>query len=275
MASLVKELQRDALDSSISISDLLRNALIIARKLNLKKIQQWIELEFIGYGKREDIPWYRTIRCRTGKWTPYRGRIPAKTEDGELVEILSGHSVCEIESFLKKIGKDSHIETSSRANIDLSLIGNAEDVLRRSLIVDTEQLVKLVETVRHIILNLALKMEKDGIMGDGLVFTRKEKQSASAMAYEINNFIIRMHSFKIQQDALNFIRKLSNNEIDRDNVKKFIETLRISVDEIDFIKEKKHEMTTDIEIIEKQISSPNPEKAVIIECLHSIRNILE
>ena len=43
MSSLVEELQRDALDSKIYVSDLLRKSLVVATKLNLADFSKWVE----------------------------------------------------------------------------------------------------------------------------------------------------------------------------------------------------------------------------------------
>lgn len=48
MASVVIELQREALDRSIPASDLLRKALVVARKLSLPEFQSWIDRELNG-----------------------------------------------------------------------------------------------------------------------------------------------------------------------------------------------------------------------------------
>jgi len=47
MESIVLELQAEALDSSKSVTDLLRKALAISVKLDLKDIQEWINKEKI------------------------------------------------------------------------------------------------------------------------------------------------------------------------------------------------------------------------------------
>ena len=59
MTSLVEELQRDALDSSVSVLDLLRKALVVATKLNIDEFKEWIELELKGYSGQETVPDYR------------------------------------------------------------------------------------------------------------------------------------------------------------------------------------------------------------------------
>jgi hypothetical protein len=43
MPGLILELQADALDRHVRISDLLRKALVISKKLGISKIEHWIQ----------------------------------------------------------------------------------------------------------------------------------------------------------------------------------------------------------------------------------------
>ena len=79
MSSLVEELQRDALDSKINVSDLLRKSLVVATKLNLADFRKWVECELNGYGKDDGLPDYRLIRCQVQSTNPFdRRKIPWK-----------------------------------------------------------------------------------------------------------------------------------------------------------------------------------------------------
>jgi hypothetical protein len=49
MASLIEELQHDALNSNVRVGDLLRKAKIIAVKLDLPEFEKWVENELNGY----------------------------------------------------------------------------------------------------------------------------------------------------------------------------------------------------------------------------------
>src|SRR5689334_16455770 len=61
MNSLVKEFQRDLVDSSKSATELLRHAKLISAKLGRDDITAWIDLELYGYGADAPVPTYRII----------------------------------------------------------------------------------------------------------------------------------------------------------------------------------------------------------------------
>ena len=48
MASLVQELQKEALDPNVKVSDLLRKALVVSKKLGIAEIEAWINKELNG-----------------------------------------------------------------------------------------------------------------------------------------------------------------------------------------------------------------------------------
>ena len=76
MDSLVLELQKDALNPSISILNLLRKALVVATKLKLQDFKDWIESEINGYKDGQRIPEYRKVRGETKYWNQFRGWQP-------------------------------------------------------------------------------------------------------------------------------------------------------------------------------------------------------
>src|SRR5689334_6830287 len=88
--SLVQELQRDALDGDVSVSDVLRKAYAVAMKLRLDKFKQWAALELNGY-LGQDVPNYRRIGCSIRAWNPRRGWQPTFFADPDFARQLSVH----------------------------------------------------------------------------------------------------------------------------------------------------------------------------------------
>jgi len=61
MGSLVKDFQRDIVQSSKSTVELLRTAKLIAAKLGLNDITEWVNAELNGYQSGATAPLYRRI----------------------------------------------------------------------------------------------------------------------------------------------------------------------------------------------------------------------
>jgi hypothetical protein len=81
MSSLVLQLQADCLDSGVSILEVLRKALVVARKLSLADAQTWIQKELNGYKSGDDCPAHRLIVGQIVAWNPYNGWIPVVFQD--------------------------------------------------------------------------------------------------------------------------------------------------------------------------------------------------
>src|SRR5208283_5268685 len=73
--SPIDELQLDASNVAVSVSSLLRKALMVSSKLELSDIPDWINKELSGYVDGDSLPSYRTVhgqvKARTlGGWVP-------------------------------------------------------------------------------------------------------------------------------------------------------------------------------------------------------------
>lgn len=74
MDGIVYELEREALDESVTIEALLRKAFLVARKLKLTEFEEWITREQNGY--TDEVPEYRMISGDYKALNPYRGWVP-------------------------------------------------------------------------------------------------------------------------------------------------------------------------------------------------------
>src|SRR4051794_29643027 len=88
--SIVLELQRDALDPNAKVSDLLRKAMVVARKLRINELEGWLKFEVNGYPEdHTDFPAYRFMEGQVKALNPYRGWIPVVFEDPKLARSCS------------------------------------------------------------------------------------------------------------------------------------------------------------------------------------------
>jgi hypothetical protein len=206
MSSLVEELQRDVLDSKISASDLLRKSLVIATKLNLGEFRTWVEQELSGYADTKQIPEYRRIVGRIMAFNPMRGYIPAVIPDAKLVELLSTRNeiapVGVLESLLSS--GETSFACDFAPDILLTLLRMQRFPMVPQVLIPRTSFAGILDAVRNAVLTWSLKLETDGIVGEGMSFSPKEKKLASEKAADLQpvvNYIMieHMENSSIQQ----------------------------------------------------------------------------
>lgn len=201
MDSLVLDLQRDALDRGIHITDLLRKALLVSRKLKIKDIEAWINNELNGYTENL-IPDYRVVYGELKAFNPYRGWMPVMVDkhwDKMIRQQNIFLSVSQIESLADNSEEGNFVikYPPTQANIIMKLIG---EQFEPALYVPTHHLIRIIDTTKTKIMEFALDLEEKGILGDGIVFSRDEQIRAQTINYNTIN-IHHMENSQIQQDA--------------------------------------------------------------------------
>ena len=278
MLGLVLELQRDALDKSINVSDLLRKAVVVSKKLGINEMEEWINRELAGYPDDEsEIPLYREITGRVMAYNPYHGWQPLHFANPKLGDHLSKRKISQAVGQLDAIVNSDNsreLQVPFGNHIKNQLIDSMNIPLEVTLLVGHSELHKILEGVRNEILNWTLDLETRGIVGDGMRFSREEKQTASQITYQITNNIGSMQNSQLQQDSSNATQSLNvtQNSVD---LADFIKELKKSIPDLNLGLEDLDELKAEVSTIEHQRSSPKPKNLIISESLKSIRNILE
>lgn len=280
MSSLVLELQRDLYDGEKSAIELLRKAYIVARKLKVKEFEKWINAELNGYNSEDiDIPHYRNVSVSMIALNPVHGFIPVIINDANLLNLINNmqisQSISEIESLLKTC--DNGMCATSKVPPELEnalqpvLTGNYP--LYNS--VDKSQLQGIIEGIKNVILNWSLKLEEDGIVGENMSFSEKEKEKAIHSNYTINNFNGNLTNTQIQQHTQNSSQSIQNETIDLEKINKVVELIKDNIDKIELDDEDLKEVDTKLEVIEKEILKTSTEKSVIKNSLKIIGQVME
>jgi hypothetical protein len=84
MTSLVHEFQQEALGPNVKVSDLLRKALAVSKKLGISEIEVWINKELKGYEEGKSPPEYRLVCGRVMVDDPHGGIGPAVFKHNEM-----------------------------------------------------------------------------------------------------------------------------------------------------------------------------------------------
>jgi hypothetical protein len=281
MSSLVEELQRDALNPNIAVTEILRKCLVVATKLGIEEFASWARLELDGYKERE-VPEYRIILGTPKVLNPYHGYQPIFFEDPVEAEFVSkmffNQPIGEIEHSLvhsNRAGPGVFHVAFSPANEKI-LIEMMQIPMKPSLEVSGSQLHRIIDAVRNIILKWSIKLESDGILGDEMSFSREEKEKAHSITYNIKNYIQGQfdHS-QIQLESVNSVQKGSFQDLDLVELRKIITSLKGALDGLELERDVKDELIAEIRTLESQTDSPKPKASILRESLISVRKILE
>jgi hypothetical protein len=131
---------------------------------------------------------------------------------------------------------------------------------------------RIVSSVRNKILTVALELEGQGIMGEGMTFTKEEKLTASQNNYSIT--IGTMNGSQIQQATTGSTQSYTQSA-DIDGISAFVEKLLPSIDLLHNNHTDREQIRSDLETIRSLIKAPSPRFSMIRECLHSVKAILE
>lgn len=190
--SPVIELQALAGDPSSDIVAVLLKAKMIAVKLNLNDLSEWLECEVDGYPTGNDIPKYRVGRGIVKAFNPYHGWFPVDFSNmpPDFIETASEFRITESISSMKKgESKDGMLRITMPPKLVNMLFGSDNIPPEVCWFFSANKLHHIVTTVRNKILTWSLELEKQGIMGDGLLFSQKEKDAAlMTITNNTNNF---------------------------------------------------------------------------------------
>lgn len=236
MATLVLELQKDAMDSSVALTDLLRKAFVVAKKLRITEFQRWVECELNGYSDdSEEIPPYREVTGEIRAWNPYHGWVPVIIRDENTSKKLQtakiGQPISELEIIKKdKDGKGIFYIPLSQSVENWLMKGNRPH-LKAGLHISENIIHGILDVVRNTVLDWALKLEEEGILGTGLSFTAQEKEKAQANpSINIQNFqgiLGNVSSSNVSQDL-----KMSIQTNDFKSLAEFLKAKGVSTEDI-------------------------------------------
>lgn len=176
MTGLVEEIQKEAIDQAASVASLLRKVKLAAAKLDLPSVESWVEKELNGYA--EEVPDYRLVSGQPMSHDQYFGW----RQIGGYVEPLSkratGLSIAAIEDMLSGGSSDDSFHVSYSDEISAKLNKSNHAQATYALRVPRHAFVAILDTVRTLVLQWAIDLEKKGVTGSGISFRPEEKLAA-------------------------------------------------------------------------------------------------
>ncbi len=205
MAHLVHELQKQALSEGGNITDLLRKALFVAKKLKVSELEEWVSHELNGYPDGVDTPEYRVMKGSVKVFNPFHGWQPVMFESSKESYWLTNRNTLQPASEIQYM-LDNHTEGGMASmpfspEIAKQIMNSIGHDLQPTLQVPLSQLSRIMDGIKNVILNWAMKLEEDGILGDEFSFSPVEIQKAAQASYNITNIAGNVVGSQLQQGA--------------------------------------------------------------------------
>ncbi|MCE4051882.1 AbiTii domain-containing protein [Bacillus sp. Au-Bac7] len=271
MKSLVLELQAAVWDSDEKVTNLLRKALVVAKKLEIKDFENWILSEMHGYKDNpSSIPAYREVKGRVRAFNRYHGWQNVyfgSIEDEHIASIRKlSQSVVQLEDLY--LG-----EGDLTTKVPLELVDDIynEYGVEPLLVFPKSGILQIIESVKSTILDWALKLEKDGILGEGMTFSKEEKEKAAQQSY--TTIIHNMYNSQLQQGSINSEQTLSVG-VNISEVKELLDLVLSHISKMNLSSENNTEIQNEITTIESELQETDPKPGVIKTGLNVIARII-
>ncbi|EOO67456.1 hypothetical protein IKE_02583 [Bacillus cereus VD196] len=229
MEAIVLDLQKEAYDSKSNV---------VARKLKLEEFGNWVNEELNGYQSYEKTPEYRNVCGQLKARDLYRGGlIPVLINDPKYADIITNRKlvqpISEIESYVGKKG-----------NILVTFPVGQREILSKAIGTETEyflevsknQIGSIVDNVRNIVLEWSLKLEEEGILGEGMSFSKEEKEKAKNQGPLISfGSDASGVQIQIQQNTSNSSQTMQQGSVDLNKVEELLQTIKDNINNPDLV----------------------------------------
>ena len=192
--SFVSQILEDLVKDSTSLSEVMLRCRIVASRLGLDEMGSWIDRELKGYGEVAEVPPYRTKQGLPQAYNPYHGWQPIMSKDKDFLSTISkapiGSPISIIERDAKNSCKQSQIEfgwSAEHRNILSSMLDFNTNV---RLLLNPSAPLEIYETVRQLLIDWLLELEKAGVAADDAVASQSELQAAPTATdrFIVNNY---------------------------------------------------------------------------------------
>lgn len=191
--SPVLELQELASSSSSDIQDVLLKAKVVSVKLNLDDLSEWLDYEINAYPSQDSVPEYRVIKnVPVRAFNPFHGWIHfdlSNIDDPEIYDSLTSIHITNPISMLQEYAKSSttlYSDLPQPLTAFLNSFSNCNG-MRIAWAINPTAITRIISTTKSRILDWSLELEKKGILGNGLLFSQKEKEVASMTVHNTTN----------------------------------------------------------------------------------------
>lgn len=268
-SGLVQELQHDAMDESVSLATVLRRALIVSKKLDAGKMDEWLELELGGYPVGAELPTYRKVL----------GEVKGIDLDGDMRQMILPpgdtsrfistmrfhHGAAELANLLEK--SNGILTFNVPAGIVADLRKHHSDLGSMVVRIMDYGLVGVLNAIRQKVYSWSLTLDH-GIERDGTF--RRPQQNSQPTVQNFNFENISNSQIGASAGPLQMTQGAGVSEL-----LKFLREAQGSIKDTSLADEAVRMVEEDVGTAIAQLQSPAPRHGILSEALKSVRTILE
>jgi hypothetical protein len=269
---LILQIQEDALDSKASLTDALRKAKIACTKLDLIEFGNWLDLELNGYVNTpvQQLPEYRKIYGFPEWHNPYHGWQPIIFPNSKAAEICScapiSMSVAAIEESLRNAPYPPDLASK--------ILGGKRESIHIKL--TSSSLSDILNYVRNIVINWTVDMEKQGVLGDNLIFSPEDRaKSATLTAQTVTNHIhiSQVGSF-VQNADRSVVQGVVGSTLDLEGVKELLQQIEPLLPASNIAVPVKEATEDVLDELKSEAGKQNPDSSRLRILLESLKRVL-
>jgi len=153
----MQSLKEKILNPNIKVSDLLREAKIIAYELEDKELLKWIDKELNGYNEDDEVPQYRMVIGMPKAWNSFHGWIPLLPSTEQDVKIIDLLSKCPLKISIPELeairSSSSLLKVYYPEKLQKELSKVAKFNTKFALMVSSASIIGILETVKNKLLD--------------------------------------------------------------------------------------------------------------------------
>jgi len=207
MASAIESVQAQVRDREQALEDALQRAIFLASVLRQKAIGSWLRQELEGFGDDAALPAYR--QAVTGTllaWMPANGWVQAPISEG-MASDAQGVDVRDpapsLEQQVRRHRRAGGLRLDPDPEREKALRARTQLDTRLAFAVTTHDLAVVPEAVREIIGMWTTDLLDLGLVGENMVFSRGERESAAHLDESLADYLTRaMEPARVHADAL-------------------------------------------------------------------------
>lgn len=253
-------------------TELLNKVLVAATRLGDAQMVEFATKELNGY-KGGELPEHRKLTGQLKAKTPWTNWEVAPIGTDQLAFLLEtrfGEGVAELENLISTAGSGlvQVIPSPGQQQVLRKVFSAADDVTFAQFVTKSA-VVQCLQRSRSMVLDWALKLEANGVLGEGLAFSSNEKQAAMHITNNLINHGV-MHHAQIQQGMSG--RQKMDVGADLQALSTLMSEILMHASQLGTAAA---EAEADAQTVIAQITSGKPKEGVVRACLDSLRSILE